>query len=398
MITKCEIRPILLNGILFHLCHLILGDFPKRPSGGCAAVINDSLFLFGGNSQNQVASDLLYELNLLTKTWKNRSNDTSGEKPSRRNKFGCWVKDNEIIYFGGYGHPPANPLIVSGDFTFRISSREIDGDIDGFGWNNHIFSLDTVNMQWKQPKCSGDIPCPRAAFASAQIGVRGYLFGGRYKDERRNDLYMIDLQCYKWIAVQPRSKIRPQARSWTVLTPVNDEHLFLYGGLDNDDCELKDIWLFSIKQESWIELPNLSEKLGCFSRRVWHSANATNTPGEVIVFGGSSNFKDVETNKNSEDVETNKLAIFHFVPPKLKTLCIDHVLCILEQDAETWMPNIVRLPRALAYDISSKLPVQKKDLESSEREELATTKCFPIFKIIHRKFWKFRSRFTNDNG
>ena len=139
-------------------------------------------------------------------------------------------------------------------------------------------------------------------------------------------------------------------------------------------------------------MPNLSAKLGCFSRRVWHTANATNTPGEVIVFGGSSNFF-----KNAEDGETNKLAIFHFVPPKLKTLCIDYVLCILEQDAETWMPNIVRLPRALAYDISRKLPVQRKDLQSCEKEEIATTKCFLNLNILHRKFWRFRSRFTNDN-
>ena len=159
---------------------MILGDFPCCPSGGCAAVIDDKLFLFGGSNQNEAASNSLYELNLITRTWKNRSNDTSGEKPSGRNKFGCWVKDNEIIYFGGYGHPPANPLIVLGDFEFH----DTNGHIDGFGWNNHLFSLDTVKMQWEQPKCSGDIPCPRAAFASAQIGMKGYLFGGRYKEMR----------------------------------------------------------------------------------------------------------------------------------------------------------------------------------------------------------------------
>ena len=365
---------------------MILGDFPKRPSGGCAAVINDSLFLFGGNSQKQVASDLLYELNLLTKTWKNRSNDTSGEKPSRRNKFGCWVKDNEIIYFGGYGHPPANPLMVSGDFIFRNSSREIDGDIDGFGWNNHLFSLDTVNMQWKQPKCSGDIPCPRAAFASTQVGMKGYLFGGRYKDERRNDLYMIDLQCYKWSVVQPRSKTCPQARSWTVLAPVNDKYLFLYGGLDNNDCELKDIWLFDIKQESWTELSNMSEKLRSLSPRVWHSANATNTPGEAIVFGGSSNFL-----KNPSDtVETNKVVMFRFAPLKLQTLCIDNVLDILKDGgADKWMPSIIRLPRALTYDISSRLPVQEQYPEMSKKGETTTTKCSLIPKILH--IWRFRS-------
>ena len=55
---------------------------------------------------------------------------------------------NEIIYFGGYGHPPADPLIVLGDFEFY----NINGYIDGLGWNNHLFSLNTVEMSWKQHK------------------------------------------------------------------------------------------------------------------------------------------------------------------------------------------------------------------------------------------------------
>ena len=44
-------------------------------------------------------------------TWENKSNKNSGVKPSVRNKFGCWAKDKEIIYFGGFGHPPAKPSI-----------------------------------------------------------------------------------------------------------------------------------------------------------------------------------------------------------------------------------------------------------------------------------------------
>ena len=68
---------------------------------------------------------------------------------------------------------------------------------------------------------------------------------------------MIDLECYKWSIVQPKSRLCPQGQSWTVLTPANDKNLFLYGRLDNNDCELKDIWLFSIKQESWTELHNV---------------------------------------------------------------------------------------------------------------------------------------------
>ena len=44
-------------------------------------------------------------------------------------------------------------------------------------------------LTWSQPDVSGEIPCPRAAFAYTQIGHHGYLLGGRFRDDRRNDLY-----------------------------------------------------------------------------------------------------------------------------------------------------------------------------------------------------------------
>ena len=98
----------------------------------------------------------------------------------------------------------------------------------------------------------------------------------------------------------------------------------------------------------------MSKKLGFLSRRVWHSANATNTPGEVIVFGGSTNFFI----NPLEIVETNQVAIFWFVPQKLKTLCLNIVLCVLKDDPETWMPCITRLPREMRHDINNRLAFQ----------------------------------------
>ena len=140
---------------------------------------------------------------------------------------------------------------------------------------------------------------------------------------------------------------------------MNYEHLFLYGGVGNNNCELKDIWLFSIKQEPWTELANMSEKLGSFSHRVWHSANATNTPEQVIFFGESSNF----FMNPPETVKINNVAIIRFIPHKLKTLCLDIVLCIMKHDSETWMPCITELPRAIRYEINNRLAVQEQDLK-----------------------------------
>ena len=72
------------------------------------------------------------------------------------------------------------------------------------------------------------------------------------------------------------------------------------------------------------------------------------------VFGGSTNFfiNPLET------VETNQVAMFCFVPQKLKTLCLNIVLCVLEDDPETWMPCITRLPREMKHDINNRLAFQ----------------------------------------
>ena len=310
------------------------------PTGANAQVVGGKMYLFGGYYQHTGQSNSLYVLDLKTFTWADLSDETAGEKPSGRDKLGSWVKYNKIIYFGGFGCPPENSLKVSGEFTYEDFSS---GNSHGCGWNNHLFSLDTVKMQWKQPKCSGDIPCPRAAFASAQIGMKGYLFGGRYKDERRNDLYMIDLHSYKWRFIEPKGKIYPCGRSWNIMASVSDKHLFIYGGFDNVGVALRDVWLFHLDQETWSEIPNASTQLGCFAPRLWHTSCATDMPGEIVIFGGCSNFI-IESERT---VHTNTIAIYRFSPQKLQRLCIDYIM----QHSERYLPFTKMLPRSIQRDI-----------------------------------------------
>ena len=62
-----------------------------------------------------------------------------------------------------------------------------------------------------------------------------------------------------------------------------------------------------------------------------------------------------------ETVKINNVAIFRFIPHKLKTLCLDIVLCIMKHDSETCMPCIIELPRAIRYEINNRLAVQEQD-------------------------------------
>ncbi|XP_035608721.2 kelch domain-containing protein 2-like [Oncorhynchus keta] len=90
----------------------------------------------------------------------------------------CGVCVDGVLYLFGGHHARGN--------TNR-------GDNPGWGWNNHIHILDLEMFTWSQPVTKGNAPSPRAAHACAKVGNRGYVFGGRYRDYRLNDLHYIDM-------------------------------------------------------------------------------------------------------------------------------------------------------------------------------------------------------------
>ncbi|KYO29224.1 kelch domain-containing protein 2-like [Alligator mississippiensis] len=79
----------------------------------------------------------------------------------------------------------------------------------------------------------GKTPSPRAAHACATVGNRGYVFGGRYRDSRMNDLYYLNLDTWEWNETITQG-ICPVGRSWHSLTPISSDHLFLFGGFTTD--------------------------------------------------------------------------------------------------------------------------------------------------------------------
>lgn len=315
------------------------GDHPGMSTGSCASVVNNKMYLFGGYYQNIGQTNKLYALDLDTFTWIDLSMRTRGDQPSARDKFGCWIKYHKIIYFGGFGYPPENVSNVKGEFTFEEFAY---GYSVGHGWNNHMYVLNTAKLKWTQPKYSGDIPCPRAAFATTQIGCKGFLFGGRYQDERKNDLYMLDLHSFKWTHLASK-EMQPIGRSWHIMKAISKSHLFVYGGFDNIGQALQDVWIYNVQKKEWHELENCSSNLGYFAPRLWHTACNTDSTGELIIFGGCSNsiINDEHTH------HTNTIAVFQFSPLKLQRICLDYLL----KHFQKYYHSFEDLPRSLQRHI-----------------------------------------------
>ncbi|KAM9292074.1 kelch domain-containing protein 2 isoform 3-T5 [Morus bassanus] len=256
------------------------GDVPPSMSGSCAVCVDRVVYLFGGHHAHG-NTNKFYMLN-------SRSTDKvlqwvrvecQGVPPSSKDKLGVWVYKNKLIFFGGYGYFPEGKQ--RGTFEFDETSFWNSGLPRG--WNDHVHVLDTETFTWSQPITTGKTPSPRAAHACATVGNRGYVFGGRYRESRMNDLYYLNLDTWEWNEIITQG-ICPVGRSWHSLTPISSDHLFLFGGFTTDKQPLSDAWIYCISKNEWIQFEhNYSEK-----PRLWHTACASDE-GEVIVFGGCAN-------------------------------------------------------------------------------------------------------------
>ncbi|XP_028390820.1 kelch domain-containing protein 2-like [Dendronephthya gigantea] len=283
------------------------GEIPVNLSGACASRVGQTLFIFGGHCLDFGHSEKLYSLDLVTYKWKNQSDSVLGNAPLPRDKFGSWVIDDRIIYFGGYGRSPDKAYY--GPFTYHEHMR---------GWNGQVAVLhlqaDDV-LEWKYPKVKGDPPQPRAAHGMTRIGKKGYLFGGRHSVCRDNDLYCLDLDNLTWSGRLQVSGPQPCGRSWHVFVTCGPEHILLHGGFDAFNRELEDAWLLDVNRLEWIEIDAFT-KIRPPKTRLWHAACRTENEGEIAIFGGSAGqFFGPNTR------HTNELFFFNFTPRSLQRLC-----------------------------------------------------------------------------
>ena len=307
------------------------GDVPPVTVGACACVVEDLLYLLCGFRQEEAYTNEVYQLDMASLTWRQvpqqQTDNHDYLPPSPRDKFGCWVWKNRIFVFGGFGDVPWQ-------YPDSFETDDLGGMI---GWNNELHCLDCnsvgggnsgdmVEPWWSLCKPTGTLPTPRAAFAATQIAHHAYVFGGRFRDGRRNDMFRLDLDNLVWEEIIMEKPI-PRGRSWHTMTALSERHLFVYGGMDTSSHTLHDVWVYDVGANSWKEIANGAQLLGEHRRRVWHTACSTDTPGELVVFGGSSCRKFGESSQEPE-CQTNEVAFFRFSAFPLKRLCTEKLASI----------------------------------------------------------------------
>ncbi|KAE8660219.1 Acyl-CoA-binding domain-containing protein 5 [Hibiscus syriacus] len=242
----------------------ITGQRPKARYEHGAAVVQDKMYIYGGNHNGRYLSDLNV-LDLRSSTWsKVEANigSESVESPSPVNIAPCaghslipW--ENKLLSIAGHTKDPSETIQVKAfdtqtgtwsilktygkapvsrggqSVTLVGSTLVIFGGQDANRMLlNDLHILDLETMTWDEFDAVGVPPSPRSDHASAVHAERYLLiFGGGSHATCFNDLHVLDLQAMEWSRPTQQGEI-PTPRAGHAGVTVG-ENWFIVGGGDN---------------------------------------------------------------------------------------------------------------------------------------------------------------------
>ncbi|MBA0699240.1 hypothetical protein Goari_000893, partial [Gossypium aridum] len=242
----------------------VIGQRPKARYQHGAAVVQDKMYIFGGNHNGRYLNDL-HVLDLRSWTWSKveaKVVPKSVESPSPVNIAPCaghslipW--ENKLLSIAGHTKVPSETIqgkafdLQTGTWSVLNTYGKAPVSRAGqsvtlvgttlviFGGQDakrtllndlHILNLET--MTWNEIDAVGAPPSPRADHAAA-IHAERYLlvFGGGSHATCFNDLHVFDLQAMEWSRPTQQGEI-PTPRAGHASVTVG-ENWFIVGGGDN---------------------------------------------------------------------------------------------------------------------------------------------------------------------
>ncbi|KAI3785649.1 hypothetical protein L1987_44773 [Smallanthus sonchifolius] len=200
----------------------VRGEGPEAREGHSAAFIGKRLFIFGGCGKSFGTSveeyfDDLYILNTETMVWKRVA--TTGIPPAKRNSHTCVSWKNKIIVIGGE-------------------------DTQNY-YMSDVQMLDTDTLTWTKLITNGELLPPRAGHTTVALGKNLFVFGGfTDAEDLYDDLYMFDLETFKWTKVI-NVGVGPSARfsmAGSTLHPQHGGVLIFMGGCNKSLEALDDMF------------------------------------------------------------------------------------------------------------------------------------------------------------
>jgi N-acetylneuraminic acid mutarotase len=117
--------------------------------------------------------------------------------------------------------------------------------------NPNIYELDLNSLEWTvdkhaKPEDLKSIDEHTATLHDGKI----YVFGGNIHGFKTNNMYILDIETRKWQTMHFKNGPPPRASHSAI---VKDDELYIFGGKDEDNNKLGDLWIYNIKTGTWNE-------------------------------------------------------------------------------------------------------------------------------------------------
>jgi hypothetical protein len=132
----------------------------------------------------------------------------------------------------------------------------IYGGISGLENFQDTFEFDSVKCHWSKIKQSGDIPKPRDDLSLSQINDNSFIiFGGFVQGSRVNECFIGTKTGNQlvWKQVGQNSPQQPCVRASHSSSVFNNK-LYIFGGQDDENNKLNDLWEFDIESEVFSQI------------------------------------------------------------------------------------------------------------------------------------------------
>uniref|UniRef100_A0A0D6R7M9 ACB domain-containing protein n=1 Tax=Araucaria cunninghamii TaxID=56994 RepID=A0A0D6R7M9_ARACU len=205
----------------------VFGRRPKARYEHAAAVVQDKMYVFGGNHNGRYLNDI-QALDLKSLTWSKIEAKMAAD-PSQTMLSPCaghslirW--GNKLLAIAGHAKDPSDTVTV------------------------HCF--DTETCTWSVLKSYGKAPIARGGQSVTLVGSSLVMFGG--EDSKRslmNDLNILDLETMTWDAIEPIGT-PPSPRSDHTAAVHADKYLLIFGGGSHSTC-FSDLHVLDLQTMEW---------------------------------------------------------------------------------------------------------------------------------------------------
>ncbi|XP_019187820.1 PREDICTED: acyl-CoA-binding domain-containing protein 4-like isoform X1 [Ipomoea nil] len=291
---------------------LVSGPRPKPRYEHGAAVIDDKMYIFGGNHNGRYLSDL-QALDLKSWTWsrvevKEASEASSPIGPCAGHSLIPW-EGNKLLSVGGHTKNPSETLQVKvfdlqshtwstlktygkppvsrGGHSVTLAGTTLvifGGQDANRSLLNDLHILDLETMTWDEIDTLGVSPSPRSDHAAAVHAERYLLiFGGGSHATCFNDLHVLDLQTMEWSRPTQQGEI-PSPRAGHAGATVG-ENWFIVGG-GNNKSGVSETVVLNMSALVWSVVTTVQGRVPLASEGSSLTLSSCNGEDVLVSFGG----------------------------------------------------------------------------------------------------------------